>query len=138
MVDGNKEFLLDMVKDLEANIFAPIATIAAFTKGEEWRKSMLAYIEDNIRFVEDYCKENIPQIHPLRPQASFLVWLNCRELNLDHKDLLDLFIDKAHLALNDGEMFGQGGEGFMRMNIATPRSVLKQALDQLATAVNNL
>ena len=74
----------------------------------------------------------------MRPQASFLVWLNCRELNLDHKDLLDLFIDKAHLALNDGEMFGQGGEGFMRMNIATPRSVIKQALDQLATAVNNL
>ena len=122
----------------EANIFAPIATIAAFTKGEEWRKSMLAYIEDNIRFVEDYCKENIPQIHPLRPQASFLVWLNCRELNLDHKDLLDLFIDKAHLALNDGEMFGQGGEGFMRMNIAAPRSILKQALEQLASAVNNL
>lgn len=59
-------------------------------------------------------------------------------LNLDHKGLLDLFIDKAHLALNDGEMFGQGGEGFMRMNIATPRSVLKQALDQLATAINNL
>ena len=122
----------------EANIFAPIATIAAFTKGEEWRKSMLTYIEDNVRFIEDYCKKNIPQIHPLRPQASFLVWLNCRELNLDHKDLLDLFIDKAHLALNDGEMFGQGGEGFMRMNIATPRSVIKQALDQLATAVNNL
>ena len=122
----------------EANIFAPIATIAAFTKGEEWRKAMLAYIEDNVRFIEDYCKKNIPQIHPLRPQASFLVWLNCRELNLDHKDLLDLFIDKAHLALNDGEMFGQGGEGFMRMNIATPRSVIKQALDQLATAVNNL
>ena len=99
---------------------------------------MLTYIEDNVRFIEDYCKKNIPQIHPLRPQASFLVWLNCRELNLDHKDLLDLFIDKAHLALNDGEMFGQGGEGFMRMNIATPRSVIKQALDQLATAVNNL
>ena len=122
----------------EANIFAPIATIAAFTKGEEWRKSMLSYIEDNVRFVEEYCQKNIPQIHPLRPQASFLVWLNCRELNLDHHDLLDLFIDKAHLALNDGEMFGQGGEGFMRINIATPRSVIKQALDQLATAVNNL
>lgn len=122
----------------EANIFAPIATIAAFTKGEEWRKAMLAYIEDNVRFIEDYCEKNIPQIHPLRPQASFLVWLNCRELNLDHHDLLDLFIDKAHLALNDGEMFGQGGEGFMRINIAAPRSVLKQALEQLASAVNNL
>ena len=72
---------------------------------------MLAYIEENIRFVEDYCREHIPGIRPLRPQASFLVWLNCRDLHLSHDALLDLFIDKAHLALNDGEMFGPGGEG---------------------------
>ena len=64
-----------------------------------------------------------------------MVWLNCRDLHLDHDQLLDLFIDKAHLALNDGEMFGPGGEGFMRMNVATQRSVLRQALEQLAEAV---
>ncbi|WP_456099125.1 MalY/PatB family protein [Prevotella jejuni] len=122
----------------EPTIFAPIATIAAYQKGEEWRKQMLAYVEDNVRFVEDYCREHIPGIRPLRPQASFLVWLNCRGLELSHDKLLDLFIDKAHLALNDGEMFGPGGEGFMRLNVGTPRSVLRQALEQLAEAVNEL
>lgn len=120
----------------EPTIFAPIATIAAYQKGEEWRKQMLAYVEDNVRFVEDYCRERIPGVRPLRPQASFLVWLNCRGLGLNHDKLLELFIDKAHLALNDGEMFGPGGEGFMRLNVGTPRSVLRQALEQLAKAVN--
>lgn len=122
----------------EPTIFAPIATIAAYQKGEEWRKQMLAYVEDNVRFVEDYCREHIPGVRPLRPQASFLVWLNCRGLGLNHDKLLELFIDKAHLALNDGEMFGPGGEGFMRLNVGTPRSVLRQALEQLAKAVNEL
>lgn len=122
----------------EPTIFAPIATIAAYQKGEEWRKQMLAYVEDNVRFVEDYCRERISGVRPLRPQASFLVWLNCRGLGLNHDKLLELFIDKAHLALNDGEMFGPGGEGFMRLNVGTPRSVLRQALEQLAEAVNEL
>ena len=122
----------------EPTIFAPIATIAAYQKGEEWRKQMLAYVENNVRFVEDYCRERISGVRPLRPQASFLVWLNCRGLGLNHDKLLELFIDKAHLALNDGEMFGPGGEGFMRLNVGTPRSVLRQALEQLAKAVNEL
>lgn len=122
----------------EPTIFAPIATIAVYQKGEEWRKQMLAYVEDNVRFVEDYCRERIPGVRPIRPQASFLVWLNCRGLGLNHDKLLELFIDKAHLALNDGEMFGPGGEGFMRLNVGTPRSVLRQALEQLAKAVNEL
>ncbi|UKK74362.1 PatB family C-S lyase [Segatella bryantii] len=122
----------------EAHIFAHIATIAAFRKGEEWRKQMLAYVEDNIKFVEDYCKEKMPQIRPLRPQASFLVWLNCRDLHLSHNQLLDLFIDKAHLALNDGEMFGPGGEGFMRLNVGCPRPLIAQALSQLAEAISHL
>lgn len=122
----------------EAHIFAHIATIAAFRKGEEWRKQMLAYVEDNIKFVEDYCKEKMPQIRPLRPQASFLVWLNCCDLHLSHDQLLDLFIDKAHLALNDGEMFGLGGEGFMRLNVGCPRPLIALALSQLADAISHL
>jgi cystathionine beta-lyase len=122
----------------EPHIFAPIATIAAFRHGEEWRKQMLAYVEDNIRFVEEYCDAHIPGIRPLRPQASFLIWLNCRGLGLSHEQLLDLFVDKAHLALNDGEMFGPGGEGFMRLNVGCPRSIIKKALNQLSQAVVDL
>lgn len=119
----------------EPHIFAPIATMAAFNEGEEWRCQMLHYIEGNIMFVEDYLKENLPQIKPLRPQASFLVWLDCRGLRLQHDALVHLFVDEAGLALNDGEMFGKGGEGFMRMNIASPRAVLREALGRLKDAV---
>jgi cystathionine beta-lyase len=119
----------------DPTLFAPIATIAAFRHGEEWRRQMLEYIQGNIDFVIDYCRENIPQVKPLRPQASFLVWLDCRTLGLDHQQLVDLFVKKAKLALNDGEMFGKEGHGFMRMNVASARSVLKQALDQLKEAI---
>lgn len=119
----------------EPTLFAPIATIAAFRQGEAWRKQMLEYVEENIDFVVDYLEQHIPSIRALRPQASFLVWLDCRALGLDHEALVDLFVNKARLALNDGEMFGPGGQGFMRMNVGTPRSVLKQALDRLAEAV---
>ena len=122
---------------LEANelndppLFAPIATIAAYQQGEEWRKQMLRYVEDNIRYLEDYCRKNLPAIKPLRPEASFLVWLDCRELGFNHEQLIDLFVNRARLALNDGEMFGTGGQGFMRLNVGTPRAILKEALDRL-------
>lgn len=118
-----------------AHIFAPIATIAAYRKGEDWRLQMLKYIEGNIEFVIAYCKEHIPQIKPLRPQASFLIWLDCRALGLDHDQLIDLFINKAGLALNDGEMFNPGGAGFMRLNVGCPRKVLETALENLKAAI---
>ena len=120
----------------EPHLFAPIATIAALQQGEEWRQQMLRYVESNIDFLIDYCQKYIPKIKPLRPQASFLVWLDCRELGLNHKELNDLFINQVHLALNDGEMFGAGGEGFMRMNVGTQRSVLKEALERLKAALS--
>ena len=120
----------------EPTIFSPIATMAAFTpEGEAWRKEMLAYIEGNIDFVIDYCAKHLPKIKPWRPQASFLVWLDCRDLGLNHSQVNDLFVKKARLALNDGEMFGKGGEGFMRLNIATPRAILQDALERLSKAV---
>ena len=116
-------------------IFSPIATIAAFRYGEQWRKEMLEYVEGNILALEQYCRQYIPEIKPLRPQASFLVWLDCRALGLAHEQLVSLFVDKAGLALNDGEMFGQGGQGFMRMNVGCPRATLMQALEKLRSAL---
>ena len=116
-------------------IFSPIATIAAFRNGEQWRKEMLEYVEGNILALEQYCRQYIPEIKPLRPQASFLVWLDCRALGLAHEQLVSLFVDKAGLALNDGEMFGQGGQGFMRMNAGGPRATLMQALEKLRSAL---
>lgn len=122
----------------EPHLFAPIATIAAFKEGEEWRQQMLSYVEDNIDFILSYLKENIPQIKSRRPQASFLMWLDCRALGLDHEALNDLFVNRAHLALNDGEMFGQGGQGFMRLNVASSRKVLEKAMEQLREAIASL
>ena len=119
----------------EAPLFAPIATIAAFREGDPWRREMLRYVEGNIDFVMNYCKEYLPAVKPLLPQASFLIWLDCRALKLNHDRLLHLFINKARLALNDGAMFGPGGDGFMRMNVGTPRAVLRQAMEQLRQAV---
>lgn len=122
----------------DSNLFAPIATIAAYKNGEEWRRQMLNYIEKNIVFVENYFNQYIPQIRPIRPQASFLVWLDCRELGLSHQQLVSLFEDKAHLALNDGEIFGREGAGYMRLNVGTQQATLKQALDQLRNAIRGI
>lgn len=122
----------------EPTIFAPIATVAAFKNGESWRREMIAYVESNIEFLLEYIEANIPKIKALRPQASFLVWLDCRGLGLSHRELKDLFIDKARLALNDGAMFGQGGEGFMRINVGTPRSILQKGLEQLRSAIEKI
>jgi cystathionine beta-lyase len=118
-----------------AHIFAHVATIAAFRKGDEWRRQMIEYIEGNIEFVISYCKENIPQIKPMCPQASFLVWLDCTGLDMLHDELIDLFVNKAGLALNDGEMFNPGGKGFMRLNAGTSRDVLRKAMDNLKEAI---
>lgn len=120
----------------QPNIFATIATIAAFENGEAWRQKMIAYVEENINFTIEFCREHIPQIVAVRPDASFLVWLDCRALNLSHDELIDLFLNKAKLALNDGAIFGKGGDGFMRFNVGTPRATLHQALKQLQEALN--
>lgn len=126
---------------LEANefdyppAFSTLATQVAFEQGEEWRQQMLAYVEENVRFVEDFLRKQLPQVKAVRPQASFLVWLDCRSMGLQQEALVDLFVNKAHLALNDGSMFGPGGEGHMRLNVGCPRSVLEQALTQLKQAI---
>jgi cystathionine beta-lyase len=119
------------------NIFAYAATVAAYEKGEEWRKQMLEYVQGNIDFVVDYLKNNIPQIEPMIPEASFLVWLNCKDLGMETDELFNFFVQKAGLGLNKGTIFGQGGEYHLRLNVATPRSILEKAMKQLQLAVNS-
>lgn len=116
-------------------IFAFTATKAAYTYGAEWLQQMRSYVIENVNFVDEYLKKNIPQIKVYRPQVSFLVWLDCRKLKLAQPELVQLFEDKAGLALNDGTMFGKEGEGFMRLNIGCPRSILNQALESLKKAI---
>ena len=129
---------------LEANelngtmFLSTVATEAAFTQCGAWRRQMLAYVKGNVDFVCNYLKDNIPGIVAVRPQASFLIWLDCRGLGLDHDALIDLFVNRARLALNDGEAFGPGGEGHMRMNVGAPRAMLAEALERLKEAVGTL
>jgi len=119
----------------QAHVFACLAAQAAYDKGDEWLAGLKEYLHKNITFVDEYMKANIPQIKTMLPQASFLVWLDCRELNLTQDELVSLFVNDAKLALNDGIMFGAGGEGYMRMNIGTPKANIEKALDNLKKAL---
>ncbi|MCD7901860.1 MAG: PatB family C-S lyase [Bacteroides sp.] len=118
--------------------FAFISVAAAYSNGTEWLDQMLAYVQGNIDYLDTFLKEYIPQIKTIRPQASYLVFLDCRELELSQKELVQFFQDGAHLALNPGDMFGKEGTGFMRINVATPRSILERALQQLKDAYGAL
>ena len=121
----------------EGHLFAYLSVAAAYSNGTEWLDQVLAYIQSNIDFTDAFLSEYIPDIKMIRPQASYLVFLDCRTLGLNQKELVDLFVDGAHLALNDGTMFGKEGEGFMRLNVACPRSMLEKALKQLKEACDN-
>lgn len=120
------------------SIFSEVATMAAYREGAEWRRQMLEYVSANIGFTEEFLKKNIPAVKCLRPQASFLIWLDCRGLNMSQKELCTLIEDKAGLYLNDGTMFGPQGEGFFRLNVGCPRSLLASSLERLAAAVNGI
>lgn len=141
MVVKNPDLRRDFYNWLEVNEFnspvliSTIGAEAAYNNGEEWLDQMLAYVEANIDFVEDYARRNIPGLKVVHPQASFLVWLDFRDLHLCQREIMNLLLDKAHLALNDGSMFGRQGEGFARLNVGTPRCVLAHALASLADAV---
>lgn len=119
------------------NIFAYIGAVAAYEQGEEWRIQMLDYVQGNINYVIDYLKNNIPKIKPMIPEASFLVWLDCKELGMETDELHQFFSLKAGLGLNKGTIFGHGGEYHLRLNVACPRSILEQAMKQLEVAVNS-
>lgn len=128
-------------KDLEVhrnNPFNLVATIAAYNEGDEYLSQLKKYLEDNIMFVHNYLKDNIPNIKSNIPQATYLIWLDCRELGLNQKELEEFMLKKAKLGLNPGRAFQKDLEGFMRLNSACPRAVLKKAMEQLKNAVNEL
>lgn len=120
----------------EGHVFAYAGLISAYTssEGEEWLRQALDYIRENIHYVDRELRRRMPKIQAIIPDASYLVFLDCRELNLSQEKLVDFFVDGAHLALNDGSIFGKEGRGFMRLNVGCPRSILAQALHQLEEA----
>ena len=126
-------------KDIHRNnAFSIVAMETCFNEGEEWLEQLLPYISKNFDFINEYCSKYIPRIHPNVPDATYLVWLDCRKLGMTNKELHDFMIQKAKLGLNDGCDFGRSLTGYMRLNAACPRSVLEKALGQLKDAVDAL
>jgi cystathionine beta-lyase len=120
------------------NIFGTIASISAYSHGHEWLSAMLEYIDHNIEFVEDYCSKMIPEIVPVTPEATYMIWLDCRKFGMTGKELQRFFVTKAGIGMNEGSTFGPGGEGFMRMNIATTHQTVIKAMEQIEKAVTSL
>lgn len=118
----------------EAHLYAYVVAQTVYTQGEAWLKEAKEYIWQNIQFVDKYLQTHLPKIKAILPQASFLIWLDCKELGLSQEELVSFFVNEAKLALNNGIMFGDGGEGYMRINVGTQRHKLEQALIQLSRA----
>lgn len=120
------------------NLFGLAAMEAAYRYGDEWLSQLLDYLQVNLDFTLTYFSENIPGIKVIKPQGTYLVWLDCRSLGLDDMTLRNFMRQKAKVGLDDGFVFGAGGSGFQRMNIACPRSILEEALHRIDTAVKSL
>ncbi len=120
----------------ENNVFGLVALEAAYRYGEEWLTQLLDYLNENVKFLIEYLEERIPKIKLIKPEGTYLAWLDCRQLGLDAMSLSSFMIKNAKVALDDGYWFGSGGEGFERMNIACPRSILKEGLNRIEKALN--
>jgi cysteine-S-conjugate beta-lyase len=120
------------------NIFGTAASVAAYTSGHKWLDALMDYIDNNVDFVEDYCRKMIPEIIPVKPEATYMIWLDCRKLGMNGKELQNFFVHKAGIGMNEGSTFGPGGEGFMRMNLGTTHQTVKKAMEQIENAVSLL
>jgi cystathionine beta-lyase len=131
-----KDKLSDFQLDL-GNISGLVALEASYLKGADWLDQLLRYLEGNILFLETFIQKNIPTIQAMRPEGTYLVWLDFRKTGLDLKKLTHFLIYKAGLGLSDGPLFGEEGIGFQRLNTACPRAVLRKGLESLLEAYNN-
>lgn len=123
----------------DLNLFGMIALEAAYSsEGRVWKRDLMTHFQTNIEYLQLFLAEHFPQVKLIGPQASYLVWLDFRELFSDHQALKNWLINEAKLGLNDGESYGEAGSGFMRMNIAAPKSTLEQAFRQLVQAKSAL
>lgn len=118
-----------------ANTFGAVALEACYNHGEEWLEELLNYLQENVLYVEKFIEKNIPEIGVKKPEGTYLMWLDFRKLGFNAKQLKEFMIKEAKVALNDGITFGPGGEGFQRMNIACPRSTIKEGLERIERAV---
>jgi cystathionine beta-lyase len=118
-------------------IFGDVALEAAYTHGDEWLNQLLEYLEDNCQLVVYYLKKYIPQIKTRKPEGTYLMWLDCSEMNMTPSQIHEFMVSKAGLAVNPGRIFGDEGKLYVRLNIATQRAILIKAMDNLRNAMKN-
>lgn len=121
----------------DPNIFGLDACQAAYTYGDQWVDELVEYLQGNIDYMKNFFETRLPQIKVVDPQGLYLVWVDMRALKMSNEELEDFMLNKAYLWLDEGYIFGTGGDGFERFNIACPRSTLKRALEQLEEAIKN-
>lgn len=126
---------LKMLSLHSESFFGITAVEAAYNHGEEWLNQLLIYLEGNLNFLLDYFEKNINGVKVIKPQGTYLVWLDFRELGMNKENIENWMYQKAKLALNEGSMFGENGEGFLRMNIACPRGNLEEGLSRIRKAL---
>lgn len=117
------------------SFFGITAVEAAYTHGEEWLNQLLIYLEGNLNFLLDYFKQHINEVKVIKPEGTYLVWLDFRGLRMNKENIEKWMYQKAKLALNEGSMFGENGKGFLRMNIACPRITLEEGLSRIRKAL---
>lgn len=120
------------------NPFSLVAFEAAYNKCEDWLEELLLHLDGNMQYVVDFVKENIPEIKVVKPEGTYLMWLDFNGLGLSKEELTDLLINNAKIAMNDGAGFGENGRGFFRMNIACPRYMVEEGLSRIEKAVKAL
>jgi cystathionine beta-lyase len=120
------------------NIFGTLASVSAYTDGEEWLDELLKYLNVNVDYVMDFSRDKIPEIFPLRTEATYMIWLDCRSLQMTGKELQSFFVKEAGVGMNEGSTFGPGGEGYMRMNLACPKKTVMRAMDQIEKAIKRI
>lgn len=118
------------------NVFGIVALITGYDEGEEWLDQVLKYIEANFKFLKEFVSENLPDVDFIDPEGTYLAWLDFSKLGMNDEELREFMLKNAKVALDDGKQFGPGGEGFQRMNIACPRSLLKECMIRIVNALN--
>ncbi|MFX0005157.1 MAG: MalY/PatB family protein [Promethearchaeota archaeon] len=120
---------------MSPNVFGITALIAAYNEGEEWLTQVISYIEANFSFLKEFINENLPDIDFIEPEGTYLAWLDCNRLRMNDETLNEFILKKAKVALDDGKIFGPGGEGFERINVGCPQSILKECVTRINEAL---
>ena len=118
------------------NIFGSVALEAAYANGDEWLEQMLDYLWENYLLLESFFKNKLPKIKVMKPEATYLVWLDFTAYGMHDEELTKFVVEQAKVGLNNGGRFGTGGDGWLRINIGCPRSILQEALERLEKAFN--